>query len=916
VVEGQAYTLVVPTRSVYVFIGWWTSIDNTGTRLTDEEGRSLNPWTISSNIEVYAHWGISRTVTYNANGGTVSPSSATVVTSLNYTLAVPTRDGYSFGGWYSAVDAGGNVMGTQLTGASGASLANWEGGDATVYAKWTANTYTVTYNAAGGTVNPSTATVTYDSDYTLAKPTRSGGYGFSGWWTTSDDSGVQLTDGEGKSLNPWAIASNTTVYAHWGDPCTITYNAAGGTVSPSTATIAIGVNYTLAVPTRSYYTFGGWYSAVDTEGNATGAQLTGADGASLNPWPGGNATVYARWTANTYTVTYNAGSGTVSPSTATVTYGSSYTLAVPTRSGYAFGGWWTQSGGTGTQLTGASGASLAAWSTGNATVYAKWKATLTVTYYTGDGCSVSPSSAAVVEDEDYTLAVPTRVGYIFAGWYSALGGTGTQLTGADGASLNPWTGGNATVYAGWTANTLNLTAPASGTGWTYDSTSKVFTILDGASVRVAGSTTQDRIVVAAGATATVLLDGALIRLSSGNAISGFDLGSGANVTLLLSGASEILGRPGAAGIHVPEGRTLLIDSAAATHSASGTVTVEAGLTSNVYGAGAGIGGNMSEAAGTITITGGTVNATGAAGGNTYWAGAAGIGGGGDWTTQQPDAGRGNMGTIVISGGVVNAYGHPSNTNYPAGPGIGGGCFAQNTTGSITITGGTVTAVGGESSAGIGGGQAGNGGHITITGGTVIAKGGESGAGIGGGSSGSGGVTTISGGTVFAQAGQNIGGEAAAIGGGGVWGYYDRGRAGNITISGGVVVAYDGIRSATPAPMAAGNQNISITGGTVIAGGLGIGRNDGEETLITFSGSPVVLASSLLQDDTPAGAFTGARLVGSSQVTFTFSGTGNVSTAGTVTLQTPLSIPTGATLTVPAGWILNRNGFTVTGNVVE
>ena len=160
--------------------------------------------------------------------------------------------------------------------------------------------------------------------------------------------------------------------------------------------------------------------------------------------------------------------------------------------------------------------------------------------------------------------------------------------------------------------------------------------------------------------------------------------------------------------------------------------------------GAGIGGGFLGSGEAITITDGTVNATG--GDN----GGAGIGGG--------DYGSGK--NITINGGTVTADGGDD------AAGIGGGDYGSGE--DITITGGTVTAKGGGGGAGIGGGERGNGEDITITDGTVNAAGGVSGAGIGGGWKGSGSNVTVSGAAqVTAIAGKpGWGGAGATIGTGG------------------------------------------------------------------------------------------------------------------------------------------------------
>ncbi|MBR3136686.1 MAG: InlB B-repeat-containing protein, partial [Clostridia bacterium] len=76
-----------------------------------------------------------------------------------------------------------------------------------------------------------------------------------------------------------------------------------------------------------------------------------------------------RWTAKTFTVTLNPNGGSVSPTTKTVTYGKAYgTMPTPTRTGYAFDGWYTAKTG-GKKVT----ASTVCYASGNYTLYARWK---------------------------------------------------------------------------------------------------------------------------------------------------------------------------------------------------------------------------------------------------------------------------------------------------------------------------------------------------------------------------------------------------------------------------------------------------------------------------------------------------------------------------------------------------------------
>jgi uncharacterized repeat protein (TIGR02543 family) len=119
--------------------------------------------------------------------------------------------------------------------------------------------------------------------------------------------------------------------------------------------------FTLPTPTRTGYTFGGWY---DNTG------LTGSAVIVISQGGTGDKEFYAKWTTTTYTITYNnlydGTNGTGNPATYIIE-SASITLANATRTGYTFGGWYDNSGFTGAKI-----ASISAGSTGNITLYARW----------------------------------------------------------------------------------------------------------------------------------------------------------------------------------------------------------------------------------------------------------------------------------------------------------------------------------------------------------------------------------------------------------------------------------------------------------------------------------------------------------------------------------------------------------------
>lgn len=158
---------------------------------------------VSFNVTVPA-W-TSYAIKYSANGGTGAPSSQTKWKdqTLKLSTAKPTRTGYSFLGWSASSTA------TSATYAAGANYT--ANAAATLYAVWKANTYTVSYNANGGTGAPGNQTKTYGKDLTLSstKPTRTN-YNFKGWGTSASATTVSYAAGASYTAN-----AGITLYAIW-----------------------------------------------------------------------------------------------------------------------------------------------------------------------------------------------------------------------------------------------------------------------------------------------------------------------------------------------------------------------------------------------------------------------------------------------------------------------------------------------------------------------------------------------------------------------------------------------------------------------------------------------------------------------------------------------------------------------------
>jgi uncharacterized protein (TIGR02145 family)/uncharacterized repeat protein (TIGR02543 family) len=227
-------------------------------------------------------------VTYNAGTsvtGITVPANQTKIYDVALTLStgVPTRTGYAFAGWNTSAD------GTGMSYASGASYTDNVG--TTLYAQWTANTYTVIYNAGIGVTGvtvPANQTKIYDVALTLNStvPTRTG-YTFARWSTSDNGTGTFYASGESYTAN-----AAVTLYAQWTvNTYTVAYNANNGTGAPDNQTKTHDVALTLStdVPTRTGYTFASWNTS------ANGSGISYASGTSYTANAG--TTLYAQWSS-------------------------------------------------------------------------------------------------------------------------------------------------------------------------------------------------------------------------------------------------------------------------------------------------------------------------------------------------------------------------------------------------------------------------------------------------------------------------------------------------------------------------------------------------------------------------------------------------------------------------------------------
>ena len=505
-------TTSVPTKSGYIFDGWkiGNSTYSSGANFSCDTAANYNAvatfhakppckWTTADACQKAnpgytckstgtdgACWGVDKpftyTISYNANGGSGAPGSQTKThgTDLELSSDKPTRRGYTFVNWNTKSDGSGTsyVSGAKYSTnvnitlyAQWISACKWTTADAcqkanpgytckstgTDGACWDVATYTISYNANGGSGAPSNQTKTHGTDLKLSstKPTRSG-YTFVNWNTKSDGGGTSYTSGATYNKN-----ANITLYAIWktnssgGDTTTkytVSYNANGGSGAPGNQVKTHGSNLKLSStkPTRSGFTFVNWNTKSDGSGTSYAPGSTYSTNANL--------TLYAIWKTNAsggsvtkkYTIKFDANGGTGTTKEVVCDYGSKCTLTgnAFTRDGYEFTGWNTKGDGNGVSyrdrevvkdLSSVDGAIV--------TLYAKWKANdvdveeHVITFIHNDGTN-RITVLAVDDNDTIPIIIPDRDGYTFAGWY-----TDVDLT--KKYDFTTKVKGDITLYAKW-----------------------------------------------------------------------------------------------------------------------------------------------------------------------------------------------------------------------------------------------------------------------------------------------------------------------------------------------------------------------------------------------------------------------------------------------------------------------------------
>ena len=428
----------------------WTTIENGGSATLSAQGGKQYLWAKTEDkagnekVSTTAAFEIGYAIEYDVKGGTGTIANQRKVHGTNITLnsgSSLSKKGYTFKGWDTSETA------TKVVYAGGASYTTNQ--SVKLYAVWQINTYKITYNLNGGsleqgktnptTYNINTATITLKNPTNISKP----GYNFTGWTGSNGTTpSKSVTIAKGSTGNKtytanWEEKTTTYTVEHYKENLDGTYTKA----TSDTQQLTAGINTEV---TATYKTYTGFSSNTSHESKVESGNV-GEDGSLVLKL------YYSRKTITvTYNYQYNGGS-TATKTTATLKYGASVDLTpTATKDNYTFVGWNTNKDAKQKLSTLTAG-------TSNITLYAIYSKKITVTYNKNGG-SANLTQTYTMYNNETTLSItyPTKP-TTYTGWtFECFGDTATSTTGyAKGATRNVTIASatkTLTYYHNWSKN--------------------------------------------------------------------------------------------------------------------------------------------------------------------------------------------------------------------------------------------------------------------------------------------------------------------------------------------------------------------------------------------------------------------------------------------------------------------------------
>ena len=338
---------------------------------------------ITTNIIINAQWEAKQyKVTLDANGGNCSNSLIYATYDEYYTLPTPVKPGYTFSGWYYE-----NIKVNDGV---------WKNNeDINLVAKWTANTYTISYILNGGSLNNKPSSYKTDSTIAIGNPNKTG-YEFIGW-------SVNGSDDKHKDYEITNTYGDITLTANYkANTYNVTLDSNGGNCETSLLTVTYDESYTLPIPNKTGYKFDGWYNGSTKVENGVWNKTSSLD-------------LKAKWSIANYTISYDLNGGinnANNPSKYTFE-SDNITLLDASKTGYTFIGWTTNEITVPTKNI-----LIEKGSTGNVSFIANYTPNeYHITLDVNGGEELSNNKIKVVYENSYALPTPEKIGYEFKGWY-------------------------------------------------------------------------------------------------------------------------------------------------------------------------------------------------------------------------------------------------------------------------------------------------------------------------------------------------------------------------------------------------------------------------------------------------------------------------------------------------------------------
>lgn len=460
------------SKEGYVFAGWNDAADGSGARYDDEAQVENLISTPNGEITLYAQWAKnSYFIDFDSNTGTgkMDTQKAFYDVPANLPKCSMSKTGYAFAGWNTAADGSGSSF---ADGEQVSNLTSEPDGTVLLYAQWTPNSYSVSFDANSGfgeTVAEQQNVYDVEDHAPQCSYTKTG-YTFTSWNTAADGSG-QSIPAEGAYINLTdAIDGNVVLYAQW-NANDYGISFAGNSGIGAMDDVAVTYDETVALPRNAFskmgYHFVGW--AIFPDG---GSDII-ADGDSvsnLSSEPNGNVTLYAQWAPNFYKIALLPNMpGDDRTTLVDAVYDSFVSLpALPyEKEGYTFTGWNAEPDGSGEDSVADQGSviNLADQEGAQANLHAQWqKNEYTVSFDANSGEGVLDDIRLTYDEPSKLPASPmNKQGYTFAGWNTEPDGNGnTYGNEQEVSNLTSTPDGKVVLYAQYGANDYTISFDSNG----------------------------------------------------------------------------------------------------------------------------------------------------------------------------------------------------------------------------------------------------------------------------------------------------------------------------------------------------------------------------------------------------------------------------------------------------------------------